>query len=204
MRVNVNTRNPEKPLFTTRSLLIIALVVLAVTGGNLWLNRNAPPLGYVEYSQRGFTIYHPRDMQIYVEGLGQPRPTSDLGVLIGKRETTSLEQFGVIWLSTEMASDLDEALDLILSAAQEDNAEVTELGERETSTVNSHEMRVSKFTITEPGVHARGAVGVWYCDGDDRYLMLYLLHVPDLSQLDVLSKSVDRMWRGYVKSFECH
>ena len=200
----INTRNLEKPLFTTRSLLLVALVVLAVTCGNLWLNRNAPPVGYTEYSGRGFTIYHPRDMEVYEEGLGSPWPTSDLGVVVGRRETTSLEQFGVIWLSTDMASDLDEALDLIFSAAGEDNAEVSEFGERETSTVNSHETRISKFTITEPGVYARGAIGVWHCDEDDRYLMLYLLHVPDLSQPDVLSNTVDQMWSGYIKSLGCH
>ena len=151
--MNVNTQNLEKPLFTIRSLLITAFVVCAVTGGNLWLNRNAPPVGYTEYSERGFTIHHPRDMRIYVEGLGQPRSTADLGVLIGRRETTSLEQFGVIWLSTDMASDLDAALDLIITAAREDNVEVTELGEREASIINGHETRISKFTITEPGVN---------------------------------------------------
>jgi len=204
MKMNVNTQNPEKPLFTTRSLLIVTLVVIAVTGGNLWLNRNAPPVGYTEYSGRGFTIHHPRDMEVYEEGLGSPMPTSDLGVVVGRRETTSLEQFGVIWLSAEMASDLDAALDLILTAAGEDNAEVSELGERETSTVNGHETRFSKFTITEPGINARGAIGVWHCDEGDRYLMLYLLHVPDLSQPDVQSNSVDRIWREYAESLECH
>ncbi len=204
MKMTINTRNLEKPLFTTRSLLIVALVVLAVTGGNLWLNRNAPPVGYTEYSGRGFTIYHPRDMEVYEEGLGSPWPTSDLGVVVGRRETTSLEQFGVIWLSTGMASDLDEALDLIFSAAQEDNTLVTEHGERETSTVNNHETRTSKFTITEPGINARGAIGVWHCDEGDRYLMLYLLHVPNLNQPDVLSNSVDQIWGEYAKSLECH
>ncbi len=202
--MNVNAQSPEKSLFATRSLLIVTLVVLAVTSGNLWLNRNAPPVGYTEYSGRGFTIHHPRDMEVSEEGLGSPWPTSDLGVVVGRRETTSLEQFGVIWLSTEMASDLDVALDLILSAAQEDNTEVTEHGERETSTINGHEMRFSKFTITEPGINARGAIGVWHCDEGDRYLMLYLLHVPDLSQPDVQSNSVDRIWGEYAESLECH
>lgn len=204
MKMNVNTRNFEKPLFTTRSLLIIALVVLAVTGGNLWLNRNAPPVGYTEYSGRGFTIHHPRDMEVSEEGLGSPWPTPDLGMVIGRLETTSLEQFGVIWLSAKMASDLDTALDLVITAAGEDNAEVTELGERETSTINGHETRVSKFTITEPGINARGTIGVWHCDEGDRYLMLYLLHVPDLSQPDVQSNSVDRIWGKYAESLECH
>jgi hypothetical protein len=143
-------------------------------------------------------------MYVYEEGLGSPWPTPDLGMVIGRRDTTSLEQFGVIWLSTEMASDLDEALDLIFSAAQEDNTVVTEHGERETSTVNNHEMRFGKFTITEPGINARGAIGAWYCDEGDRYLMLYLVHVPDLSQPDVQSNSVDRIWGEYAESLECH
>ena len=128
----------------------------------------------------------------------------EIGQVTGQWETTSLEQFGVIWLASEMASDLDSALDLVMFAAREDGAAVTELGERETSSINAHEMRVSHFTIEEPGISARGVIGAWKCDESDRYLMLYVFHVPDLSQPDVQSNSVDKIWRGYVRSFECH
>jgi hypothetical protein len=39
-----------------RSICLIVIVVGAVTGGNLWLHRDDLPLGYVRYSNFGFSF----------------------------------------------------------------------------------------------------------------------------------------------------
>jgi hypothetical protein len=46
----------QDPVFTPRNLLIVAVVVSAVTGANLWLHWGDPPVGYGRYADFGFTL----------------------------------------------------------------------------------------------------------------------------------------------------
>jgi len=47
-----------------RDMVVIALVVIMVTGANLWMRRGDPPLGFEEYEGYGFTLIVPRGQSV--------------------------------------------------------------------------------------------------------------------------------------------
>ena len=89
----------KAPEFSSRSLLVVFVVVLAVTGGNLWINRGGPPVGYARFEGYGFSIDYRRDMYFTESGLGGGPAYDRSGSIQGTLGTDSLEQFGVMWLA---------------------------------------------------------------------------------------------------------
>ena len=193
-----------------RSICLIVIVVGAVTGGNLWLNRGAPPLGYERYSGYGFSIEYRKDMFVSTAGLGGGPVSNKSGSLEGRLESAGLEQFGVIWLTSDAfpshvpTSDPEAALDYIFALVELGGTQIACRGELRTSNKDDHEMLFQYFNITEPRIIIPGIIGAWYCDEDDRILMLYLVYVPDLNQPDVLSKDLEQRWQHYLDSLVCH
>jgi len=206
----VETRNAVGSLgLNLRSIGIIVIVVGAVTGGNLWLNRGAPKLGYERYSGHGFSIEYRKDMWTTTNGLGGGPATDEAGSFQGTLQVDSLEQFGVIWLAPDslpthmQGLGLEGALDYIFALIEMTGTPFAGKGELKTSSKDSHEMLYQYFNITESGIIIPGIIGAWYCE-DDRILMLYLIHVPDINQPDVLSQELETRWQVYLDSLDCH
>ena len=207
----VETRNAvESPGLNLRSISNIAIVVGAVTSGNLWLNRGAPKLGYERYSGHGFSIEYRKDMWTTTNGLGGGPATDEAGSFQGTLQADSLEQFGVIWLASDslpthmQGLGLEGALDYVFALIEMQGTQFPGRGEAFTTSEGGHEMLYQYFNITESGIIIPGIIGAWYCDEGDRILMLYLIHVPDLNQPDVLSQDLEQRWRVYLDSLRCH
>jgi len=91
----------KDPLLTTRSLLAIAVLVSAVTGGNLLLHRGGPAVGYARYEGFGFTLDYSLQMTFRVDGMGGWEPTESGGSSQATLQGNSVEQFGVLWAMPE-------------------------------------------------------------------------------------------------------
>ena len=71
----------KEPVLTTRNLLVVAVIVSAVTGGNLWLHRGDPAVGYARYTDFGFTLDYSLQMNLQVAGFGGWEPTESAGTV---------------------------------------------------------------------------------------------------------------------------
>jgi hypothetical protein len=195
-------------LFDARTLIAIIVVVGAVTGGNLWMNRNNPPLGFNRYEGYGFSIDYRNYMSFEITGVGAGSATESIGSVEGALERESVEQFGVIWVTQQsLPSHLENtpegALDYVFDMVGTSGTQISDRGEMQTGSKDGHDMAYQTFDV-DSGPPVRGIVGAWYCDEVGKYLMLYVIHVPDVAQPLVLSQDVEGIWLGYLDSLVCH
>jgi hypothetical protein len=221
-------------LFDARTLIAIIVVVGAVTGGNLWMNRNNPPLGFNRYEGYGFSIDYRNYMSFEITGVGAGSATESIGSVEGALERESVEQFGVIWVTQQsLPSHLENtpegALDYVFDMVGTSGTQISDRGEMQTGSKDGHDMAYQTFDVdsgppvrgmqtgskdghdmayqtfdVDSGPPVRGIVGAWYCDEVGKYLMLYVIHVPDVAQPLVLSQDVEGIWLGYLDSLVCH
>ncbi len=142
-------------LFDTRILIAIIVVVGAVTGGNLWINRNNPPLGFNKFEGYGFSIYYRKDMSFEVIGLGEGSATESIGTVQGVLEYKSLEQFGVMWVSQQnFPSHLEDtpegALEYVHDIIEMSDTQISERGEMQTGSKDGHDMTYARARLGLP------------------------------------------------------
>jgi hypothetical protein len=194
----------DKILFDTRTILAIIVVVFAVTTGNLWINRGGPPLGYERYTRDSFTIDYRKDMHLEEQGLGEDLVLESFGMVMGRLEGESLEQFGVIWVTPEIVDATPEdALDYLFQMVEMDGTQVSGKGELLTDSKDGHRMVYQTFNVVDSGINIRGIIGSWYCVDAGKFFMLYLIHVPILSQPEIPSLDIEQRWRVYLDNLVC-
>ena len=189
--------------FNTRSLAVVALIVIAFTGGNLWAHRGDPPVGYTRFQDFGLQFDYPNHMHFYIEGLGTPEPSEEAGTLTVERQGVIMDQAGVIWLSQDMASNPSEALDLIFTQASGSEM-VFERGERITATKKGHETLIEFFYISSQGFTIPGVIGAWGCDENDLGVALYYLWLPDAESVGLLAEDLLPAWESHLDHLKCH
>ena len=190
------------PVYSRRSLIMVAVVVVVVTGSNLWLNRNVPPLGYVEFSNFGFTIAHPQDMYISTEAFIDDYPSKESGQIQGTSEGVGLEQFGVFWATEGLPTELESSLDFLFMVVEQNGEDLIQSrGPFETTTKDSHELVYQTFEVKDQ-IALHGIIGAWNCDG--KVYMLYLVKLPDVSNPEIRPTDLESKWRTYLDSFKCH
>jgi len=208
--MEIKTGYVKRPGFNARSLLVVAVVVGAVTGGNLLLHRGDPPLGYTRYEGRGFSIVYSELMVLRESDLsGYGSPTDASGTMQASMQYDGLEQFGVIWLKPEgMPSNMgrtpEGALDYTFAFIALSGTQISERGELRTTTKDGHDLVYQTFGVPESGFTIPGIIGSWYCEESERFLMLYLVYVPDVNNPEVVSPEMEQMWFGYLESLVCH
>ncbi len=195
---------------SARSLIVVVALVGAVTVGDLWLHRGSPPLGYARYTGYGFTIDYSQRMTVGESDLGgYGPPTDSAGIVQWRRQDTELEQFGVIWMRPEgLSTNVDKtpagALDQLFGYIVMGGTMIGVSGGLETMTKDGHEGVHRRFTVEESGFSIPGIIGAWYCEESGKYLMLYLIHVPDVTRPEVVSQELESIWLGYLDVMTCH
>jgi len=189
--------------FNTRSLAVVALIVVAFTGGNLWLHRGDPPVGYLRFQEFNLQFDYPNYMSFYVEGLGTPEPSEDTGILTVFHQGPIMDQVGVIWLTQDMVSSPSEALDLIFTQASGSET-VIERGDKSTSTKKGHETVIQYFYISERGFTIPGVIGAWGCDENNRVVALYYLWLPDAESAGSQAEDLQPAWELHLNHLKCH
>jgi hypothetical protein len=194
----------DKTLFDTQTKIAIIVVVFAFTGGNLWINRGGPPLGYERYSRDDFRIDYRKDMYLEEQSLGGDIVSDSFGIVMGRLEDESLEQFGVIWITPEMEDTTPEdSLDNLFKMVEMDGTQIVGKGEKLTDSKDGHRLVYQTFIILDSGINIQGIIGSWYCEDAGKFLMLYLIHVPDLSQPEIPSQDIEERWRAYLDNLVC-
>ncbi len=191
------------PVYGKRNLVLMAILVAAFTGTNLWLNRDVPPLGYIEFSNFGFSISHPQDMYISTGAFIGGYPSRESGQLQGTREDVGMEQFGVFWATEGLPTELESSLDFVFEMVAEQNSEAF-LQSRdpfETLAKDDHEVVYQTFEVKDMVV-IPGVIGAWNCEG--KTYILYMAKLPDLSNPEIRPTDLEPKWRTYLDSFKCH
>ena len=196
----------KDPVFTTRNLLIVAVIVSAVTGGNLWLHRGDPPVGYGRYTGFGFTLKYSLLKTISVEGFGW-EPTEAGGIVQVALQGMGLDQYGIIWntpenMPTPMRS-LEGSLEHLFGLIMIDGTEITNIGPHMSMTKDGHEMIYQTFNLMEQGFAVPGIIGTWYCEESSKYLQLYLVYLPDPANPTVDPQELEQKWLGYLDQLTC-
>ena len=193
----------ELSQFNARSLAVVALIVVAFTGGNLWINRGDPPVGYLRFQEFNIQFDYPNYMHFYIEGLGTPEPSEEAGSLTVENHGVIMDQAGVIWLSRDMASSPSEALDLIFTQASGSET-VMERGDKMTSTEKGYETVIEFFYIANQGFTIPGIIGAWSCDENNRVVALYYLWLPDIDSAGSQAEDLKPDWELHRDHLKCH
>jgi hypothetical protein len=69
---------------------------------------------------------------------------------------------------------------------------------------DGHDMVYQTFTLVESEYNIPAIIGSWYCEESGKFLMLYLVYVPDVSQPETISPKMESVWLGYLECLTYH
>lgn len=196
----------KDPAFAPRNLLIVAVIVSVVTGGNLLLHMGGPPVGYGRYADFGFTLDYSLQKTISVNGFGW-EPTESGGIVTVSLQGMGLDQYGVIWntpesMPTSMRS-LEGSLEYIFGLIGMDGTVITNIGPHMSMTKDGHDMIYQTWSLMESGFAVPGIIGTWYCEESGKYLEFYLVYLPDPANPTVDPQELEQKWLGYLDQVTC-
>jgi len=194
-------------LLSRRSLLSVILLIGAVTGGNLWIHSGDPALGYARYTGYGFSIDYSQQMTFWESGLGGGPPSQSAGTVQFTYQDGTLEQYGVIWVKPgSMSTYIDQtaagALDYVFASIDMSGTQISERGETRTMTREDRDIVYQTFGVEDSGFTIPGLIGAWYSEEAEKFMILYLIYVPDISQIEVASPELEQRWLGYLDAIE--
>lgn len=212
---------PTVSPYPIRSILLVAVVVGAVTGGNLWLHSDDPLLGYEIYSKFGLSFDHPRDVRLRWElGIYEDGRVDVTGTWSANESSGIVgfnargEAVSVIWASKETNPGLDDILELYYTGIEDNerrqNREYHMLIGKTGSMVKAgHEVKYQYHNYTSKSrgssnpTYFYGIVRGWYCEETSRAMALYYNKIfyenPICDERGLLTK-----FRSYLDSVQCH
>ena len=201
----------DTKFMSARSLVIVLIMVGAVTGGNLWIHRGDPRLGYTRYTGHGVSFDYPMMMTQGEADLGGLGPPTDSGgtVQVSYQGADRLEQYGVMWVEpSSMPSNIartpEAALDFIFDFIGLAGTQISNRGEFKTTTTKDHEVIYQTFGVPDSDFTIPGIIGAWYCEETDRFLMHYLIYIDDYENLEVPHQNLEQMWHDRLDGITCH
>lgn len=192
-----------------RSICLIVIVVGAITGGNLWLHRDDLPLGYVRYSNFGFSFVYPQLFDTYSWGYPDPAsgPSDFGGGVQAKKYWEGVWQNVIIMWSTEASTpDLEAKLIEFYVALDSWGCKIDVKNQLLASEKDGHEMLYQTYIFTEAtfrpgGAQFIAASGVWYepwpaLHANRVYVLTYIAFPELTTQQQVLER-----FQWYLDSF---
>ena len=193
----------------TQNIVALFLIVGLVTGGNLWLHRNDPPLGSVQYSEFGFTFTHKSEGYVDIGSLsGGGNPTYSNGRYSVTFETDELLQIGFFWTTYDdvpVSADeniLKMSLDMLFESAESEGTQLTRENEFIPSEKNGHEMLYQYFEVYDSGFEIPGIIGAWQCE--ERIFLFFTIYLEDFENPIKDSEKLMKLWSQNLKQFKCH
>jgi len=201
----------ETQIMSTRSLVIVLIAVGAVTGGNLWIHRGDPLLGYVRYTGHGISFDYIVEMSLVEADLSGFGSATDSGgtVQVSYQGADRIEQYGVMWVEpksmpSHMARTPEAALDFLFEIVVISGTRITDRSEYKTTTTDSHDVIYQTFGVPESDYTIPGIIGAWHCEETGRFLMFYLIYVDDYENLEVPHQGLEQMWLDRLDGITCH
>lgn len=196
-------------LMNTRSMVIALVVVGAVTGGNLWIHRGDPAIGFNRYDKFGISFDYDAWTNIRENEFGGGGPPSEAGgsVTASYQSNEALKQYGIIWIKRDImppfySGSPEGAVDFLLGSAGLMGTQIVDRGEYSTTTKDGHEVRYQRFGISENGITIPSVIGAWYNEEQGRYLLFYLAHIPDFEDIEAPNESLVDTWADILGSIE--
>jgi len=155
-----------------REALIMAVVVLMVTGFNLWQHRDDPPLGYIEFTGYGFSFVHPRECALTEAAVYFIMPSYWLGDLQGESQGNAANMVGIVW-GRDNDGGLRVFSDQIIEEARKHN-ELTDVEEGELMELDGKQVLVRSFNIRSGNMTVPGLIAGW-TSPERRMFVLYNL-----------------------------
>lgn len=198
-------------ILSTRSLVVVLIAVGAVTGGNLWIHRGDPPIGYVRYTGHGISFDYIVEMSLMESDLSGFGSATDSGgnVQLNYQGADRLEQYGVMWVEpksmpSHMARTPEAALDFLFEIVGISGTRITDRSEYKTTTTDGHEVIYQTFGVPENEYTIPAIIGAWHCEETGRFLMLYQIYVDDFENLEVPYQGLEQMWLDRLDGVTCH
>lgn len=198
-------------VLNTRSLVIALIAVGVVTGGNLWIHRNAPQVGYLRYTGHGISFDYPAEMNKVEADLGGFGPATDSAgmVQVSYQGANRIEQYGVMWVEpkgipSHMARTPEAALDFLFEFISLAGTQITDRGEYKTTTKDSNKVFYQTFSIPESDYNIPAIIGVWACKETGRFIILYLIYVEGFENIEVPFHGLEHMWFDRLNGITCH
>jgi hypothetical protein len=138
-----------------RDAAIILVVVVAVTGFNVWQHRGDTPVGYQLFSGSGFRL-----------------PSYWLGDLQGESSGEAATVMGVVW-EAERAGGVPATMDEIIDAAS-DYYQITDIGVDVDMTLGGKQVSVRGFNVLVNEVSVPGLMAGWVSP-EGRVFVMYCL-----------------------------
>jgi hypothetical protein len=157
-----------------RDTIIILLVVVAVTGFNIWQHRNDTPAGYRRYSGNGLSFIYPADCTLREAVVIFRYPSYWLGDLQGESSGGIATVLGVVW-GADRASGVPDTMDEILDAAS-DYYPITDVGIYTDMTLGGKQVSSRKFNALVNDVSVTGLMVGWVSP-EGRMFVMYCLGI---------------------------
>jgi hypothetical protein len=205
----VEVKTEESPGSNLKSICLIVFVVGTVTGGNLWLHRDDLPLGYVRYSDFGFSFDYPQLLETHSWGFPDSTsgPSDFGGAVQVKRFWEGVwENFWVLWYTDIDTPDREVELEKFYRNMDSWGCLTDNKGELLASEKDGHEMLLQTYTFWEDTFRPGGAdfiavCGVWYepwpsLRANRVYILTYIAFPELTTQQQVLER-----FQHYLDSF---
>jgi len=196
-------------IMSTRSLVVVLIAVGAVTGGNLWIHRGDPLLGYVRYTGHGISFDYIVEMSLVESDVSGFGSATDSGgtVQVRYQGADRLEQYGVMWVEpksmpSNIARTPEAALDFLFEIIGLAGTQITDRGEYKAT--DGHEVIYQTFGVLESDYTIPSIIGAWHCEETGRFLMLYQIYVDDFENLEVPYQGLEQMWLDRLDGIICH
>lgn len=166
----IHMATPISPRY--RDAAIILVVVVAVTGFNVWQHRGDTPVGYQLYSGSGFSFIYPRECSLREAVVFFRLPSYWLGDLQGESSGEAATVMGVVW-EAERAGGVPATMDEIIDAAS-DYYQITDIGVDVDMTLGGKQVSVRGFNVLVNEVSVPGLMAGWVSP-EGRVFVMYCL-----------------------------
>lgn len=159
-----------------KSFAMIVAASILLTGTNIWLHRNEPPVGWTTMHDFGLKFTFPQNVPMSIstpEGWNQNYWE---GAVQGEDTSGGFELVGLFWTTGEAVSKADVLVTLLKSARDQDSVAL-EWGEPQTKSVSGKEVTYLEMSITVEEITVPGIIAGFH-GPHGRLLMPYHLGYP--------------------------
>ena len=175
-----------------KSLAVIIAASILLTGGNLWLHRGDPPLGWVTMHEFGISFDFPQNVPLSINTPPEWNQNYWSGAVQGEDNSAIPEMIGLFW-TTGTAATKEEGLISLIEMAKQDTTNMNS-DEVKSKAFGDYDAAYIEITITEGEMDIPGIVAAFY-DPYGRLMMPYHLGFTgsDLNNMEKLEKIAKTM-----------
>ncbi len=164
-----------KPL-DLKSFAVIAAASILLTGANIWMHRDEPPVGWVTMHDFGIKYTFPKDIPLNIntpEGWNQNYWE---GAVQGEDRASGFELVGLFWSTGKVGSMSENLVSLMEMARDQDDVRI-EWDTTQSKTVSGYDVAYLETSITIQETVVSGIIA-GFMDPNGRMMMPYHMGYP--------------------------